>query len=181
MIHIFNDVIENAQAYRQDMLQLPFETIDLGAKQFHGIARCDGTELTQKITSTFPQLRPTLTFARQSPYKQREPHFIHTDVDMGDWTGILYLNPYPLCNDGTDFWKHLETGDIGSLGYQDEVLWNHHKWAKWQHAPAEFNRLVLFPAHLYHSRAIYENYGKGDTARLVQVIFGTGQLPQQVE
>ena len=90
---------------------------------------------------------------------------------MGEWTAILYLNPTPMAGDGTDFWRWRQTGDVmGSARSlpKDPVLWE-----RWKHVDAQFGRLVLFDSLYFHSRAIQENYGEGDTARLVQVAFGT--------
>ena len=63
-----------------------------------------------KLVRMFPAATPTLSFFRKSPAGQEEPHWIHTDVDMGDWTALLYLNPDPPAGDGTVFWTHLATG-----------------------------------------------------------------------
>jgi hypothetical protein len=108
-----------------------------------------------------------------------EPNDIHTDVDMGEWTGLLYLNPIPPEKDGTDFWRHRASGTIESAVPHERSIEgrDRDRWELELHVPAEFNRLLLFDSRLFHSRAIHENYGAGDSARLVQVVFGKGELP----
>ncbi len=179
MIQIFENVITSPEEYRQQVLALEFRTYDFGFCQFHGIA-IDGpcAQLWHWIIAKFPNLKPTLTFFRKSPLGQVEPHFIHTDVDMGEWSALLYLNTTPKQGDGTSFWTHRPTGTIGSgipheRSQEGQTVDN---WDVREHVHSKFNRLAMFPSTYFHSRAIHENWGYGDDARLVQVVFGTGVL-----
>jgi hypothetical protein len=178
-LRIFDNVLVRPQEYREKVLKLPFLTYDFGFCKFHGIA-VDGpcTELLHWIKGKFSSLTPTLTFFRKSPLGQEEPHYIHTDVDMGDWSALLYLNPEPKQGDGTTFWTHRPTGTIESSipherSREGDTVDN---WDVREHVHSKFNRAVLFPSTYFHSRAIHENWGDGDDARLVQVVFGTGVL-----
>ncbi|HEX7766603.1 MAG TPA: DUF6445 family protein, partial [Nitrospira sp.] len=108
------------------------------------------------------------------------PNYIHTDQDMGAWTGILYLNPDPAHGDGTTFWERKATKErTSTASTMDECLpewlaWRDcDQWEPWQTVTAKFNRMVLFPAECFHSRALFDNYGSTATeARLIQVLFG---------
>ncbi len=97
---------------------------------------------------------------------------------MGDWSALLYLNPNPPAGDGTDFWTHKETGEIESITphLRSKEGLDPSKWELREHVKAKFNRLLIFPSSYYHSRAIFDNWGQGDEARLVQVVFGKGKL-----
>jgi hypothetical protein len=98
---------------------------------------------------------------------------------MGEWSALLYLNPEHPRSDGTAFWKHLPTGEIeNSIPHlrSDEGRKVSDKWEIWKAVPAKFNRLVTFPSTYFHSRSIFDNYGDGDDARLVQVTFGGKHL-----
>jgi hypothetical protein len=64
------------------------------------------------------------------------------------------MNPEPAEGDGTAFWEK----DGG-------------EWKMTHLVQAKFNRLLTFNADLHHSRALFNNYGEGDGARLIQVIF----------
>lgn len=154
MIHVFDDVLADPVAYRAAALRCEFRTYDFNGTVFHGIA-LGSPALAEWIEARFPTLKSTLSFFRQSPRGQAEPNLIHTDEGMGDWTAILYLNPEPPPEDGTKFYVH------------DGAVHLVHGW---------FNRVVLFPAEIPHSRSIPENYGEGDAARLIQVVFGKGQF-----
>jgi hypothetical protein len=150
---------------------------------FSGIQPAEDSTLPTWIVRQCPWLTPTVSFFRLSPAGQEEPNYIHTDRDMGHWTAILYLNPTPAEGDGTTFWRHRATGAVSSLTNDTQALRDEQlAWrdlTQWEPAVqlgAQFGRLVLFSADLFHSRAIPENYGAGDDARLIQVVFGTGAL-----
>lgn len=183
MMTVFDQVLADPEAFRQEMLRLPFQDVPTEAGVFHGMARCKSPLFSSWITAHFPTLRPTDSLVRRSPEGQQEPNFIHTDRDMGDWTAILYLTPDPPDGDGTDFWQHTPTGRLESTAATDEEfsqelqswrdLW---QWERVGHVSAKFNRALLFSATHFHSRAMYHNYGFGDGARLTHVVFGQGVL-----
>lgn len=177
-IQIFDDVLSDPLEYRRAALESTFRTLqfetDRGLVVFHGIAVGGATAgLTAWLAAKFPALETKTTFFRRSPEGQVEPHFRHTDVDMGDYSAILYLNSDPPSGDGTDFWRHRATGELGSpiphLRSQEGA--NADGWDLAQHVEARFNRLVIFPSYRYHSRALFNNHGVGETARLTQVAF----------
>jgi hypothetical protein len=155
VIEVIDDVLLDPLKYREYALQSEFNSISFGATTFHGIAHAPSTELAAWFSDRFPEYEPKLTFLRKSHLGQVEPNFIHDDSEMGDVTAILYLNPDPPKEDGTSFWK--KTGDD----------WKHEKTVE-----AKFNRAVVFSSEIPHSRAIPENYGFGNSARLIQVLFG---------
>lgn len=154
MIEVVDDVLESPLAYRQHALMQEFKSISFGSTTFHGMAHAPTSELAVWFADKYPDYEPTLSFIRKSPLGQVEPNFIHDDKEMGDVTAILYLNPEPPKEDGTSFWK------------QSGTQFMHEKTVE-----AKFNRAVVFSADIPHSRAIAENYGEGDSARLIQVLF----------
>lgn len=178
-IQVVDNVLANPVSYRARALELDFGDVPDGGVTFHGISiRTPSRELEGFIAAHFPGLRVTSTALRQSPEGQTEPHLIHSDLSMGVWSAILYLTPKPAPGDGTAFWEHKIKGDKGTQAgadyeyYEDAREWEDRSlWQPWYVVPAVFNRLVLFPSRLYHSRA-RENYGHGDSARLIQIAFG---------
>lgn len=181
MVLTFDNVLADPEAYRRAALAQPFSDVVMGPVTFHGIATAPTRELLEWLERKFADLPPgtMTTFLRRSPAQQTEPNYIHTDRDMGAITGILYLNPEPAPGDGTTFWRHRPTGQTMStatdavhlrrewMDWRDTSLWE-----SWQTVEAKFNRLVLFPAPCFHSRALLENYGAtNDEARLIQVCF----------
>jgi Family of unknown function (DUF6445) len=187
MILVFDDVVPDPDAYRAVALAQPFRSLEVAPGViFHGIAMVTDQVLVEWMAHRFPQLTPTLTFFRQSPAGQVEPNYIHTDRDMGDWTAILYLNPDTPKGDGTVFWRHRVTGatesvtdDAHALAVEQAAWRDRTLWEPAVEVEARFNRVLVFSAAQFHSRAIPNNYGVGEDARLIQVVFGSGALELQ--
>lgn len=175
---IIDDALIDPEAYRTLALASAFRSVSDGAAIFHGIA--PGLPLLGSFIETrYPGFRVHHSFFRRSPAGQVEPHFIHCDRSMGDWSAVLYLTPDPPDGDGTTFWRRTDTGAIGSdsqtvgeYASEGAAWFNDALWAPRYRVPAKFNRLLLFPSRLYHSRAIADNYGAGERARLIQMVFG---------
>jgi hypothetical protein len=184
MMAIEDGVLVDPLAYRAQALQQRFQTVHDGVVAFHGISPCADPTVPRWIVSHFPALTPTLSFFRQSPLGQVEPHLVHDDRSMGEWSAILYLTPEPPAADGTVFWYDRDTGAERSTATAHTAEWRAAAlrwfdpacWAPAFRVAAQFNRIVLFPSERLHSRAMPENYGVGDDARLIQVCFGTGRL-----
>ncbi len=182
-IRIIDDAVPDPLVYRAHALTLPFGDIEAGPITFHNMAPIGANPLSAALEQDLG-LHTTFSAFRLSPEGQDEPNFLHTDRDMGDWTGILYLNPEPPNGDGTTFWRHKVSGAIESTAatQSDELLTEWAEWRRlelwepWQTVAAVFNQLLLFPSPYFHSRAIFENWGRGQDARLVQLCFGTGAL-----
>ncbi len=181
---VFDDVLTDPIGYRARVLAQPRRSHTITPDVvFHGIAEAPDRSLSDWIEGRFPWLSAALSFCRLSPAQQLEPNYIHTDLDMGEWTGILYLNPDPPANDGTTFWRDRTTHEIASSATTSEarleewLAWrNDSRWEPWATIPAALNRLILFPAGYFHSRALRENWGEGSEGRLVQIVFGKGAL-----
>lgn len=172
MIAVHDGVVPDPHAYRAMALAQPFRAVDVGHAVFEGIAPAQDTTTLAWLAAAYPSFRPTLSFFRKSPHGQDEPNFIHTDVDMGECTVILYLNDPPAAGDGTSFWRHRDCGAVAGGLLTGDAGKDLSAWECWRTVPAAFNRAVVFDAPFFHSRAIRENYGQGDEARLIQVVFG---------
>lgn len=179
----YNDVLRDPTRYRNLALAQPPQTYMVGETAWHGLSACETSDFTDWLATVRPDLTPTLSLIRHSPLGQVEPNFIHTDCDMGDWTAILYLTQKPDAQDGTDFWRHRWSGAIASCAetntdaMTEGLAWRDaSQWALRLHVAAAWNRAVIFPASYFHSRAIFENYGEGDDARLTQIVFCKGAL-----
>ena len=94
-VHIYDDVLDSPGAYRAAALAYEFQTFDVGGSSWRGFASCQETELIDWLRAMRPDLTPTLSLFRKSPYGQIEPNFVHTDRNMGDWTLLYYLASAP--------------------------------------------------------------------------------------
>lgn len=152
-INVLDDALPDPLAYLSAVRRLPFRDVTLGPDTFRGIALSRRREV-DKVAESETNASSVLSFFRRSPAGQVEPNFIHSDEAMGRFTGIFYMNPEPAEGDGTAFWER-----VGG------------EWKMVRLVQAKFNRLLTFSAGLHHSRALFDNYGEGDGARLIQVIF----------
>lgn len=183
-IRVIDGAVPQPDDYRASALLCDFHSIPAGGACFHGMAEIGHSPLAAMLEAEFLSLHVTYEAFRLSPEGQDEPTFIHTDADMGTWSGILYLNPDPPAGDGTTFWKRRVTGALASPDVpRDEqpleaVDWaDRSLWEPWRTVEAVYNRLLLFPARYYHSRALFGNWGAGLDARLIQLVFGNGDYP----
>jgi hypothetical protein len=181
MIQVADDFLPPAVAegLRKEALSREFRSFHFEHCSFHGISIMSlDSAIPFVLRTLFDRVEPTLSFLRKSPAGQQEPHFIHTDIDMGEWSAIYYLNPDPPAGDGTAFWTHRATGAIeSSIPHErSEEGQSPDAWERRQLVEARFNRLLLFPSSYFHSRAIFENWSQSDDARLMQVTFGRGSI-----
>ena len=179
-IQIIDDFLAKPGLYRLMALGRQFTEFEVNGETWKGIATLtvDSDPVSMKLKEVIPGIEPRLTFFRKSPRGQHEPHLIHTDEMMGDWIGILYLNPNPPAEDGTAFWRHLPTDTVKGIAYG--LSMDPECWERTNVVAAKFNRLVIFDAAYYHSRALECNHGEGQDARLIQVVFGDYGHPAPV-
>ena len=178
-VRVFDNFVPLAKEYAAVGAASNFLSYHFEHCVFHGIHQmpADGY-IPSLIRQRYPNAEPTLSFFRRSPAGQVEPHYIHTDIDMGDWSAILYLNHDAPEGDGTRFWMHKATGEIENpiphLRSKEGQSTDGWEWR--QFVQAKFNRMVIFPSSFYHSRALFENWGDAKEARLTQVTFGKGDI-----
>jgi hypothetical protein len=151
-IILMDNVIKNPDTYVERILKNDFYDIQIGEQLFKGIQqRPYDDEFARFATQYFPEFVVVYNFVRKSPIGQEEPNFIHSDEMMGDVTLILYLNKEHPKEDGTTIYE--EDGSIAMTAY------------------SKYNRVFGFESNMPHSRNIYQNFGEGDSSRLIQVIF----------
>jgi hypothetical protein len=146
-----DNIIKEPKAYVEDIYKYEFQDIADGEHVFKNIQPRDNDEFSKFLSVIFPNHSAKWNFIRRSPLNQDEPNFIHSDEMMGDLTAILYLNETTPEDDGTTIYDD-----------NNSVLCV---------IKSKFNRMVVFNSDAIHSRNIYGNFGEGDTARLIQVVF----------
>ena len=144
------DVFENPDKYVEGIKEKGFTDFESGENVFKNVQELERDDVVKAIESLL-DAKLVLSFARMSPLGQEEPNFIHKDDMHGDYTAILYLNKvYP--------------SGYGTTLYDDDD--NEIMICK-----AKYNSLYIFPSSVKHSRNTLQNFGEGDDARLVQVMF----------
>jgi len=170
-MQIFDDVLDSFFLYSKNALNLEYSDIPTPAGVFKNIHLIEDANnpLARISEALCPGHKVLLNFIRKSPLNQKEPNYIHSDIDMGDYTVLFYLNNKYPDNEGTIFYertatKKLKAEDIedcsDSSQFKESVIVRMRK-----------NRIIVFPAALYHSRALIENFEIDGEPRLVQVLF----------
>lgn len=144
------DVFEDPDSYVESIKNKGFIDFKVGDNVFKNVQRLEKDDVVKAIESLIGA-KLVLSFARLSPLGQEEPNFIHTDEMHGDYTAILYLNKTYPSGYGTTIYDEDD----------NEVLI----------CKAKYNSLYIFPSSVKHSRNTLQNFGEGDDARLVQVMF----------
>jgi len=152
ILYTIDNVLNNPEEYVDAILSGEFNDVPDGDKVFKNIQpRLHHDEFAKFISNAFLKYDISYNFVRKSPLGQVEPNFIHKDDMMGDMTCILYLNKTHPKEDGTTIYDD-----------DNNAVCKIH---------AKFNRMIAFNSKLSHSRNIFENFGEGEDARLIQVIF----------
>lgn len=183
-IQIVDEVLSDPIAYRARALTADYRDVAFAyGVTFKGIAPCPFPEVIDWMAQHYPQLRITTTCFRRSPLHQVEPTFVHTDLDMGETSGILYLSPDAPLHSGTTFYRDRTTGRVQSIAVSDaerfaesRAWFDPDRWESWREVESRFGRLILFPSSYFHARSRFENFGEGDQARLIQLLFMTGVI-----
>lgn len=148
----FDNVIKDPLSYVSDIHYHKFQDFADGGSVFYNIQPRDGNdEFAKYVTNVFDGYEVALNFIRKSPRNQEEPNFIHTDEMMGDITCLLYLNEQAPDDDGTTVYDEDKKPLLTMY--------------------SKFNRMIAFDSNAPHSRNIFNNFGEGIGARLVQIIF----------
>lgn len=116
-----------------------------------------------EIENTFREIYddkfdPQLTFGRYSIDGMKQPHWAHSDGNMAEFLGIIYLFKVPLTNShGTYILKHIEEEFElhPRTEHQKHLLLSQtndrDKWEKTYYCPAKYNRLFILNSDYIHA------------------------------
>ena len=153
ILNIVDNVLVDPDLYVEQAHSVGFIDVTDGVNTFKNIQPIyEDNEFSRFVLNLFDNKYDVAwNFIRKSPINQIEPNFIHTDEMMGDVTVILYLSKIHPIGDGTTIYNEDDT---------PMCIIN-----------SKYNRMISFDSSLPHSRNIFENFGEGNEARLIQVIF----------
>lgn len=133
-------------------------------------------ELHDNLTTIFgPQLQEVLSFARYSFKGVTPPHWAHSDREIAQFLGLIYLSEAP--EDGTAVVRHkelnFETHPHDELR-KDILLAHANKRDEWEvtfMCPARFNRLFILNAELVHAAMAEYGSTKEDGRLVISTFF----------
>lgn len=135
-------------------------------------------EIVNNLNHAFPRTiadDPTM-FARFSMETMDPPHWAHSDYNMAEYVGLLFMSPNITKGNGTVLVRHKDSGM--ELHPQDdsqvELLLNEannrEAWEITYHCPARYNRMFIVNARYLH--AALDSFGVDkEDARLVVTVF----------
>ena len=167
-IVVFENVLNHIDQYVEQVLSKPFDDVSDGDRVFKGIQIVQDTLVKYKLLNTYRNSEVVYNFIRKSSEHQDEPNFIHSDREMCDTIAILYLNKEYPEGAGTIIYENNDTESIIDFGTKE---YDQDNFTESIRIAMKYNRMIAFPADLYHSRAIKENFGTGKDSRLIQVLF----------
>jgi hypothetical protein len=116
---------------------------------------------------------PTI-FMRRSPAGVHCPHQVHSDLSMGDYSLMLYLNDAKHCQGGTSFLSHRSLGTAYHPELPEAVAVveadqnNAPAWRVREMAAMKPNRAVIFDASRLHRAEPVGGFG--DTPENTRVV-----------
>jgi len=117
------------------------------------------------------KIKPKIIFLRANPEGEKEPYQAHNDLNMADYTCVLYLTDVG----GTSFLTH---NDSGMSENDPELcdLWlkdcnNKDAWTVTDFCSMKPNRALMFDAKKMHRGEPVEGCGQGANSRMIMVCF----------
>lgn len=185
---IIDDFLGDPWGERNHALSCEYATLEHNGLNYRGIGMlgfaAELPKLEKICGESFKQ--PQIMFRRYLEDEQNET-YIHSDILIGKFTGILFLNTPDQCRGGMAFWRHKRYGfDSPYFELPDDWIsadnfwkkiyedgFDESKWEMTELIPMKFNRLVLFPSARFHSR--YPQavpFGSTtESARIIKVYF----------
>ena len=133
-------------------------------------------DMLGKLHQLLGKTRINLMFARHSYEDMKPPNWAHSDMNMTQYVGLLYLSPTDYPWDGTHFVKHKRTGmeiHPETDEQKDTLLDDSNKKELWDTTftcPSKFNRMFIFDARYIHAAA-YKFGTNRINSRLVLSVF----------
>ena len=200
MIQVIENFLPDAHTERERALAATYRTTVHNDLTYRGISEQDeGPECARlRQVLNFEGGHITTGYRRYLEDEENET-YIHADADIADWTGVLFLSRPEDSRGGTAFWRYRPYNWLGvptkemllEQGLDDAPnLWKRvltegqeeRHWQMWDYVPMGFNRLVLFPSALFHSRYPKRAFGT-ETAdsRLIKFYFIKLPAPDPAE
>jgi len=124
------------------------------------------------------KVKDVLIFARHSLSDMEPPHWAHSDKEMCDYVGLIYMNEAPNhIDDCTFLVEHKKTGMFMHPEDQrnkDLLMTDSNKKNKWiitDRLMAKFNRMNLISADYLHAASSPYGRHRGDSRLVLSVFF----------
>lgn len=184
MIHklaIIDDFLDQPDSVRKTIIESPMKDHEgPDGVTYPGIVELSDT-LKEYIAKQFASLyrgvfQEKLMFARHSYSNMKPPHWAHSDRNLCQYVGLIYLSAVDWPQDGTYLVRHrglnLETHPTSEIDAKI-IMEDSNKRSKWDitmTVPSRYNRLLVLNADYMH--AATESFGTNRVnSRLVLSVF----------
>lgn len=175
---VIDDFLKDPSAERRRALKARYSNVEHNGISYRGIAKTVDLENQKRIDGLigFGDSKDVTCFYRRYLESEESETYIHSDVQIGHFTAILYLSDPKDCRGGIAFWRHRKYGwelqptvqELARHQLKDTPeLWaqvyeegfDESKWEMFDYVPIEFNRLVVFYSPRFHSRYPKKSFG----------------------
>lgn len=182
----FDNFLPHPRMVRNEFINLPFYNIrGPDGEMYKKISMRPTDEFSPELEQAIGRkVSRSYSMARLNYAGELPNNAIHSDDAYDPYALIIYLNLPHQCKGGTAFWRHRKTGfeqmpteaEIKSKGKSPVRIfqelsdsWNDaSKWEQVGIAEMKFNRAVIFPTNVFHSRFPFEAFGTGpEDGRLI--------------
>lgn len=189
-IETIDDFLPDPNAYRAEAVRQKFYDIrgpdgevykNIVVRPTNEFDALLSEKLKRPVTAGYSLLR--VNFDGEMPNNS-----VHSDNGYDRFAAVLYLNTPEQCRGGTAFWRHKEFGwtnwpteqQVRQTCQKPAKVYaklaasynNPDAWEMVHLAEMKFNRIILYPTTVFHSRWPWAAWGKTvDDARLIWVSF----------
>lgn len=178
---IVDDFCDHPVAVRDFAMGLDFGPQEYKGHVYNGIGLAD-LDMTEYLSAAvgFP-VAQELSFFRLGVDGDELTSYIHCDSVCSRFACVWYLTPADLCRGGTAFWRHKELGwdRLPAEGVDAEMAEKLNRdgnieecWKLEALAKMWWNRAVIYPSALFHSRYPRQAFGSdASDGRLIWCCF----------
>lgn len=185
-LHIIDDFLPNPMEIRNEVIAQGFTDATFEGDPYYTVNYAFRPhEIHQQLNLYFnTPVNVHVQAFRQGKKGSHIHNFVHADNTCATFAGVLFLNLPEHCQGGTAFWRHRETGwdrqptadqlqDVGRTVEDFAKDWQSvDKWELVTLAGMKFNRMIIYPSSMFHSRYPFDGFGQTDEdARLIHAIF----------
>ena len=178
---IIDDFLDEPDSVRKTIIETPMKDHEgPDGVTYPGIVELSEdmqAYLGRQFESLFEKVfQPKLMFARHSYSDMPPPNWAHSDRNLCQYVGLIYLSPIDVDGDGTHLVRHRmtrlethpQTDDRAKLLMDDSNY--RHQWDITMTIPSRYNRLLVLNADYLHAAA--KRFGTNRiNSRLVLSVF----------
>lgn len=183
---VIDNLLESPQHMRRAALAKGFGAAEFDGREYRGVARASESEDAAVADAvryrTGKGIKIKLSLFRSGRAEGDDPTtYIHADSAVkAQYAGVLYLTRDSDARGGTAFWRHRSLGIEALPGFVTQEFadrlnhdgGNESLWEMTRMVDMQFNRFVIYPTSVFHSRYPRQGFGQSlEDSRLIYACF----------